>query len=68
MHIGVCSWSLQPTSPTDLADKIRAAGIPSVQLALDPLRTGAMDEAETVSRLADAGITIRSGMMAMKGG
>ena len=27
MQIGVCSWSLQPAGPADLADKIRRAGL-----------------------------------------
>ncbi len=66
-HLGVCSWSLQPTSPADLVDKLRATGLSSVQLALDPIRTGQMDEAETIARLRKANITIRSGMMGTKG-
>ncbi len=72
--IGVCSWSLQPSSVEDLADKICTIGSSSsatrplaVQLALDPLRTGAwaVDRVQTV--LGQAGIEIRSGMMAMRG-
>lgn len=66
-RIGVCSWSLRPTGPTDLADKVRLCGISTVQLALDPIRRGEWDEAETVSSLSAAGISILSGMMAMEG-
>ncbi len=62
--LGVCSWSLRPTSPGDLVAKIRECGVSAVQLALDPVRTGAWDEIETVSMLDGAGIEIISGMMA----
>lgn len=37
-RLGVCSWSLQPTTPQDLLAKLDATGIRRVQLALDPLR------------------------------
>ena len=54
-RLAVCSWSLQPTGPADLVEKIRACGINAVQLALDPIRRGEWDEAETARALADAG-------------
>ncbi len=60
--VGVCSWSLQPANPADLAEKLRALGVSAVQLALDPLRSGAWDLRETAETLARAGVTIRSGM------
>ncbi|HNQ24590.1 MAG TPA: sugar phosphate isomerase/epimerase family protein [Phycisphaerae bacterium] len=66
-RIGVCSWSLRPTSPEDLAQKVRAVGLDAIQLALDPLRTGAWPTAQTVATLGAAGIGIRSGMLAMRG-
>ncbi|MBK8914353.1 MAG: sugar phosphate isomerase/epimerase [Phycisphaerales bacterium] len=62
--LGVCSWSLLPGHPTELAARIRAVGVDRVQLALDPIRTGAWTIDETRRALADAGITIASGMMA----
>lgn len=65
-RVGVCSWSLQATDPADLAAKVRACGVDGVQLALDPVRTGAWDERRTVDELRAAGITILSGMMATK--
>lgn len=65
--IGVCSWSLQPRDPADLAAKLAAAGVRYVQLALDPLREGRWSVADTRGRLADAGLEVRSGMMAMAG-
>lgn len=36
--LGVCSWSLQPTSPQELIEKLEATGVKRVLLALDPLR------------------------------
>lgn len=66
-RLAVCSWSLRPTGPADLVEKIRACGLDAVQLALDPIRRGDWDEAETVHALADAGITIVSGMIEMAG-
>ncbi len=66
-RVGVCSWSLRARGPSELAERVRAAGVDCVQLALDPLRTGTWSRAETVAALAGAGITIRSGMIAMEG-
>src|SRR5947207_2873027 len=37
-RLAVCSWSLQPTEPKDLVQKLKATGIARVQLALNPLR------------------------------
>ena len=68
MHrVGVCSWSLRPKGPVDLVERLRACGVATVQLALDPIRDGRWDEAETVAAFGAAGIEIASGMMAMKG-
>lgn len=66
-RVGVCSWSLQPTDPLDLAEKAREVGVDAVQLALDPLRAGAWSVDATVRTLHDAGIEIRSGMMTTVG-
>jgi sugar phosphate isomerase/epimerase len=65
--LGVCSWSLQPRSPAELAERVRAAGLEAVQLALDPLRTGTWERAETERVLGAAGIEVRSGMMGTVG-
>lgn len=65
--LGVCSWSLLPSGPRDLADKVRVCGLTAVQLALDPLRTAAWDADQTAEILRDAGIHIASGMMAPAG-
>lgn len=67
-RLGVCSWSLRPADPADLAEKVRTCGLDAVQLALDPLRHGgAWDPDRTIAALRDAGITIASGMMAPAG-
>lgn len=67
--LGVCSWSLKPTSPSDLAFKVGECGLQTIQLALDPLRTdpSSWPLKETWKRLDQAGISIVSGMMAAKG-
>jgi len=64
-RLGVCSWSLQPTSPQSLAKKVLVSGFTGIQLALDPIRSGAWTESETRSALE--GIDILSGMMGTKG-
>jgi L-ribulose-5-phosphate 3-epimerase len=62
-RLGVCSWSLRPESPAALAESVLACGLDSVQLALNPISTGAWDEAATREALAQAGISVLSGMM-----
>lgn len=66
-RIGACSWSLQPASPSELAQRLQAVGVNAVQLALDPLRTGAWPIHQTIELLHAAGIEIRSGMIGMQG-
>ncbi|RNC81649.1 MAG: sugar phosphate isomerase/epimerase [Phycisphaera sp.] len=67
MRIGVCSWSLQPGSPDDLARKAGECGLSSVQLALEPLLAGEWDLNETASVLRANGIQILSAMVQTKG-
>jgi L-ribulose-5-phosphate 3-epimerase len=66
-RVGVCSWSLRPQSPEDLARKVRECGLARVQLALDPLRTGHWDAQRTRETLAAAGIALESGMLQTHG-
>lgn len=66
-RLAVCSWSLHPASPQDLAQKLQAAGIRRVQLALDPLRTSPAVWGDTDRRLREQGITIVSGMFGCVG-
>ena len=65
-RIGVCSWSLQPTGPGDLVEKLQEVGVKCVQLALNPIRNKAWSEEETVEALRKAKIEIVSGMVEMK--
>jgi L-ribulose-5-phosphate 3-epimerase len=66
-RLAVCSWSLQPTSPQDLIEKLKATGISRVQLALDPLREKPDVWGETPALLHQAGVTIVSGMFGCVG-
>ena len=65
IRLGVCSWSLRARTPGELAERVRAVGVDCLQLALDPLRTGAWPRAETDAALH--GLEIRSGMMGTAG-
>ena len=65
--LGVCSWSLQPASPHDLAEKITQTGLSSLSLALDLIRRGDWNLDETRTAISKAGLTIASGMMEAKG-
>ena len=62
-RLAVCSWSLQPTSPDDLVQKLKATGISRVQLELDPLRDAPKVWGDTEKILREAGVTIVSGMV-----
>jgi len=64
--LGVCSWSLQPNSPEELAEKVGEIGVSAVQLHLDPLRTGDWNTQVTVEALAGVGAEVVSGMMGME--
>ncbi len=66
-RVGVCSWSLRPTSPEDLARKLEAVEVDAVQLALEPIRSGRWTFEETVVRVARLGVEVRSVMMEMAG-
>jgi L-ribulose-5-phosphate 3-epimerase len=66
-RIGACSWSLEPRTVDELAERALTTGVSCLQLALDPIRTGAMGLAETRRRLREAGLDLVSGMMAMAG-
>jgi L-ribulose-5-phosphate 3-epimerase len=66
-RLGVCSWSLRPTSPQDLITQLRATGLSRVQLALDPLREAPAVWGEAIPLLRQSGITIVSGMFGCVG-
>jgi L-ribulose-5-phosphate 3-epimerase len=65
--LGVCSWSLQASSPADLCGKVAQTGLSACQLALDPLLEGQWGEIETINTLHAAGVEILSGMIGFKG-
>jgi L-ribulose-5-phosphate 3-epimerase len=64
--LAVCSWSLEPRSPQQLVDRVRATSLDRVQLDLLPL-LGDPAWSDTAPILADAGIAIESGMLRMAG-
>ncbi len=66
-RLAVCSWSLQPTSPADLLDKLELIGIRRVQLALDPLRENPELWGGVGTTLAAQGYEIVSGMIGFVG-
>jgi len=66
-RLAVCSWSLQPTGPGDLVQKLRATGISRVQLALDPLRAAPKIWGDTEKIFREHGITVVSGMVGCLG-
>jgi sugar phosphate isomerase/epimerase len=66
-RLAVCSWSLQASTPHELAERLQATGISRVQLALDPLRENPAVWRETAAVLKQAGITIISGMFGCVG-
>lgn len=66
-RLGVCSWSLRPSGPGDLAARVAGCGLRAVQIHLAPIRTGAWRCDETAGLLREHRIKIVSGMMSMKG-
>lgn len=64
--LSVCSWSLRPTGPVELADAVDAVGLSAVQLDLVPLLEEAA-WADTAAVLKDRGISLESGMVRMDG-
>jgi sugar phosphate isomerase/epimerase len=66
--IGVCSWSLQPKSMSDLVAKLKQAGLSHIQLALSPLLK--MEDAQRDAEIAvlkSAGVQLLSGMVGFTG-
>ena len=66
-RLGVCSWSLRPTSPAHLLDQMKQIGLTRIQCALDPMRQEPKIWGDLGSRCADAGLTIVSGMFGTVG-
>lgn len=68
-RLGVCSWSLKPQNPRELAERVRRCGVRKVQLALNPLFSDATaaNWRDTGTVLRDAGLTVVSGMFGTVG-
>jgi L-ribulose-5-phosphate 3-epimerase len=66
-RLAVCSWSLQPESPGQLIEHLRAIGLHRVQLALDPLRDQPGVWGGTAGLLRQNHIEIVSGMFGTAG-
>ncbi len=65
-RLAVCTWSLQPADPADLIGQMKQLEMDKIQLGLDPLRADAK-WADAGRQLADAGLTIVSGMFGCEG-
>lgn len=61
-RLAVCSWSLQAETPEILVRRLLETGVRKVQLGLDPLREDPKVWESTPRALADAGISVVSGM------
>ena len=66
-RLAVCSWSLQPSAPSNLVRQILALGLTRIQLDLDPLREDPTVWRALPAELADAGIEVVSGMFRTAG-
>ena len=66
-QLGVCSWSLEPSDPEDLVDKLRRLNLKNVQLALNPLLDNPVTWDDGRKILTQAGFNIVSGMFATIG-
>ena len=66
--IGVCSWSLKPTSTATLVDSVLALKLTHVQLALGPLIDSSADDRRDAQKaIIDAGIIVTAGMISFEG-
>ena len=61
-RLAVCSWSLQPTSPAELIQRLQAIGLTRIQLDLDPFRENSTVWGAAPALFAQHGITPVSGM------
>lgn len=61
-QLAVCSWSLQPTDPRDLVEKVSRTGLNTIQIALDPLLAKPLVWGEIGETVSSAGMRLVSGM------
>ena len=65
--LAVCSWSLRPSDPAQLVERMKQSGMKAVQLDFTPLVDAPEIWKDATQRLADAGMVIASGMMRPRG-
>ena len=61
-QLAVCSWSLCPSNPDDLVQKLHSAGLTRVQLALKPLTEAQKSWQDVYEVFAAEGVYVVSGM------
>ena len=66
-RLAVCSWSVQPSNPLELATRLEEIGIRRVQLALDPLRENPAVWDATDACFREKHISVVSGMLGCVG-
>lgn len=66
-RLAVCSWSLQPASPSDLIEKMRIVGMRRIQCALDPMRSLPEIWVNFSQQLTQAKMDLVSGMFGCVG-
>ena len=66
-RLAVCSWSLQPESPAQLVEQLKAIGLSRVQLDLDPFRENAGVWGGAIDLFKAEGIEVVSGMFRTAG-
>lgn len=66
-RLAVCSWSLQPATPTELVERMQEIGLSKIQCALDPIRSLPEIWVNLAQRLSEAKIQIVSGMFGCVG-
>ncbi len=67
MRLGICSWSVRPQNPADLAERVQRAGFSAVQLALTPVVEEPAIWGQAIQQLQRAGVAVLSGMLATHG-
>jgi len=66
-RLAVCSWSLQPASPQQLVDHVRAIGLHPVQVGLEPIRENPQVWGNTATLFWQNAVTMVSGMFGTVG-
>jgi sugar phosphate isomerase/epimerase len=66
-RLAVCSWSLQPSTPQQLATQLKEIGLGRLQVALDPLREKPGVWGSLAAEMNKAGLQLISGMFGTVG-